>query len=206
MSASNPPSDSRPPQTGQVSNLRGVTSFITGHDPTTGKSIVQYTRPGNWKALDDKKMAFNVIYTTSSSPASLASNADITAHDELIKSQTLGLVNPGGSVCRIVDFAPGYECIMHRTQSIDYGVVLEGSVEMVLDSGERSTLGRGDVAVQRATMHSWKNVSEKEWARMLFVLQDCQKLIVGGNVLKEDLGRGVEGLRPSGNDESNAKI
>jgi hypothetical protein len=59
---------------------------------------------------------------------------------------------------------------------------------------------RGDVAVQRATMHSWRNMSETAWARMIFVLQDCQKLEVAGKALKEDLGDGVDGLLPSGND------
>jgi hypothetical protein len=142
-------------------------------------------------------MAFNVVYSTSSFPASLAADADITAHDNLIKGGKLGLVNPGGTVCRIVDFAPGYECLMHRTQSLDYGVVLEGSIELVLDSGERRAMGRGDVAVQRMTMHAWKNVSEHEWARMLFVLQNCEDLSVGGNFLGEDLGLGLKDLKPS---------
>ena len=202
MSAPSPAStDDRPPQPGQVSNLPGLTTYITGHDPTTGKSIVQSTRPGNWTSYDDKLMGFNVAYTTSSFPASLASDADLAAHDNLMKSQTLGLVNPGGTVCRIVDSAPGYQCIMHRTQSLDYGIVLEGTIEMILDSGERKLMRRGDVAVQRATMHAWKNVSETEWARMLFVLQDCAEVSVGGKVLKEDLGNGVEGLPASGNDK-----
>ena len=49
-------------------------------------------------------------------------------------------------------------------------------------------------------MHSWKNTHETEWARMIFVLQDCEKLEIGGKALKEDLGRGVEGLPSSGND------
>jgi quercetin dioxygenase-like cupin family protein len=200
MSASNP-TDDRPPQPGQVSNLPGLTTYITGHDPSTGKSIVQSTRPGNWTAYDDKLMGFNVAYTTSSFPASLASDADLAAHDNLMKSQTLGLVNPGGTVCRIVDSAPGYECIMHRTQSLDYGIVLEGTIEMILDSGERKLMRRGDVAVQRATMHAWKNVSETEWARMLFVLQDCAEVSVGGQVLKEDLGKGIEGLPSSENNK-----
>lgn len=193
------PMDSRAQQEGQVSNLPGLTTFITGHDASTGKSVVKSTRPGTWTSYDDKLMGFNVVYTTSSMPASLESDRDISAHDDLMKAGTLGLVNPGGSVCRIVDFAPGYECIMHRTQSIDYGVVLEGSIELVLDSGERRVLQRGDVAVQRATMHSWKNASEEEWGRMLFVLQNCEKLSVGGEVLQEDLGDGVEGLPSSGN-------
>jgi len=79
-------------------------------------------------------------------------------------------------------------------------VVLEGSIELVLDSGEAQLMHRGDMAVQRATMHAWRNPSGSEWARMMFVLQDCQKVELGGKELKEDLGRGTEGLPPSGND------
>ena len=145
-------------------------------------------------------MGFNVVYTTAHFPASLNEDADIKAHDALTASGKLGLVNSGGTVCRIVDFAPGFECMMHRTQSLDYGVVIEGSIELLLDSGDTQMMHRGDVAVQRATMHAWRNPSESEWCRMLFVLQDCEKLVLGGQVMKEDLGRGVEGLPPSGND------
>lgn len=61
---------------------------------------------------------------------------------------------------------------MHRTQSLDYGVVIEGEVEMVLDDGVSTVMGRGDVAVQRGTSHGWRNVSKTEWARMFFVLQE----------------------------------
>lgn len=145
-------------------------------------------------------MGFNVVYTTSEFPPSLNSDTDIERHDKLLASGNLGLVNGGGTVCRIVDFAPGFDCMMHRTQSLDYGVVLEGSIELVLDSGERQLMHRGDVAVQRATMHAWENPSKTEWARMLFVLQDCQKLVLNGQELREDLGRGVDGLPASGND------
>jgi hypothetical protein len=196
------PDSNRPQQLGQVSNLPGVTAYITSHDDSSGKAIIRSKRPGHWTSYDDKLMAFDVVYTTSDFPPSLKDDTDITIHDNLIASDKLGLVNPGGTVCRIVDFAPGYECMMHRTQSLDYGVVLEGSIEMLLDSRETQIMHRGDVAVQRATMHSWRNPSTTEWARMLFVLQDCQKLSVGGKDLKEDLGRSVEGLPPSGNDGS----
>lgn len=67
----------------------------------------------------------------------------------------------------MVDFGPGSEPLMHRTQSLDYGVVLEGSMEMIPDSGETKLMHRGDVVVQRGTMHTWKNVGTTEWARML---------------------------------------
>lgn len=179
-------STSRPQNPGQLSNLPGVTHYLTGHD-STGKAIVQTTREGSWTALLGS-VAFNVVYTTSEFPASLNDDKDITTHDELMSSKKLGLVNANGTVCRMVDIGPGTEPLMHRTQSLDYGVVLEGSMEMILDSGETKLMRRGDVAVQRGTMHAWKNASTTEWARMLFVLQDCQKVVLNGKPLGEDLG------------------
>lgn len=91
--------------------------------------------------------------------------------------------------------------VMHRTQSLDFGIVVEGEVEMMLDDGSRTRLGRGDIAVQRATMHAWRNPSPDSWARMVFVLQDTKPLVVGGQRLGEELGRGTEGIPPSGNDD-----
>lgn len=189
-----------PQKSGPVSDLRPLTSYLTGHNDE-GKAIVQHKRPANWSTYENDVMGFNVVYTTSEFPATLTGDEDIKRHDDLTAAGKLGLVNKNGTVCRIVDFAPGYECMMHRTKSLDYGVVLEGNIDLLLDSGETQSMGRGDVAVQRATMHAWKNPSATEWSRMLFVLQDCQPLEVNGQALKEDLGRGTEGLPPSGNDD-----
>jgi quercetin dioxygenase-like cupin family protein len=88
-----------------------------------------------------------------------------------------------------VDFAPGKKPYMHRTESLDYGVVLEGTVELELDSGETRIMNRGDMCVQRATNHAWKNVTENDgWARMMFVLVSSEKVIAGGKELGEELG------------------
>lgn len=113
-------------------------------------------------------------------------NADITTHTQLIQSGTLGLVNAGGTVARFVDFAPGAEPLMHRTESLDYGVVMEGEVEMVLDEGVTRVMRRGDIAVQRGTNHGWRNRSGTEWARMFFVLQGAEKVEVGERTLEAD--------------------
>jgi hypothetical protein len=78
---------------------------------------------------------------------------------------------------------------MHRTISLDYGVVLEGSMECILDSGEVRRMERGDVCVQRATYHAWRNVTENEgWARMMFVLTTAEAPVVAGKRLGEELG------------------
>lgn len=62
------------------------------------------------------------------------------------------LSNAGGTVCRVVDFPPIGEdgdAFMHRTQSLDFGVVLKGSIKLILDDGLETTMHEGDVVVQR---------------------------------------------------------
>lgn len=173
--------------TNQISPLPQPMRYVTTHNETTGKAIVHTSEPAQWQALDNDEMAFSVPFTTSQWPISMTNETDIKQHDQLMASGKLGLVNPGGSVCRFVDFAPGSTPLMHRTVSLDYGIIIEGEVEMQLDSGEKKVLKRGDVAVQRGTMHAWRNVSDKEWARIVFVLLSSEKVEVGGKVLEENL-------------------
>ncbi len=89
---------------------------------------------------------------------------------------------------------------MHRTQSLDYGIVLEGEVEMWLDDGTKQVMRRGDVAVQRGTSHGWRNTSATEWGRMFFVLQECERVEVGGKSLGEDVSNAGDkkGLESAG--------
>lgn len=117
---------------------------------------------------------------------------DLVQHDQLLASGTLGLVHPGGTLCRMVDVSPGYLGTWHRTQTLDYGVVIEGCLELLLDSGEVKLMRRGDVSVQRGTMHAWRNPDDRKWARVLFMILQGEPLVVDGRVLDEDLGRGFE--------------
>lgn len=183
MAAQNPQNET------QVSTgLPGINRHITGHD-SSGKAIIESSEPGKWDSLFDNKMAFDVVYTTSEMPVDLNANKDLTTHNDLVSSGKLGLVRPNGTVCRMVDFGPSTPGLMHRTQSLDYGVVIEGEVEMELDNGVKRILRRGDVAVQRATIHAWRNTSQTEWARIFFVLQDCQKLLIDGKEVGEDVSQ-----------------
>ena len=54
---------------------------------------------------------------------------------------------------------------------------------------------RGDVAIQRGTIHQWINPSGNEWARMVFMLQESKPLVVNGVALQEELGE-MEGKLP----------
>lgn len=57
----------------------------------------------------------------------------------------------------------------HRTITLDYGIVLSGSLTLILDDDKRAVLNAGDVIVQRGTIHGWVNEGT-EWARVFFVL------------------------------------
>ena len=160
--------------------------YMTGHS-TEGYAIIRKEYPLGWKHVDDDQTALSVVYTTSCFPVSLADDQDIRDHDALT-NKGLGLTNPDGSVMRYVEFSPGYACPMHRTLSFDMGIVIDGEIEMQLDSGETRVLRRGDIALQRATQHKWVNASNSEWARMLFVLQDCASFEVDGKEVKTELG------------------
>lgn len=181
-----------------MSTLKLPTVHITSHN-AAGKAVVHSSNQNEPRLHADNGVALNVAYTTSEMPVDLNDDIDMKLHQETIASGKLGLVNPNGTVCRFVDFAPGNKPLIHRTQSLDYGIVIEGSMIMELDDGSSTLMDRGDVAVQRGTMHAWKNASETEWARMIFVLQDCKPLMINGQRYKEDLGEEGQPFR-SNND------
>jgi quercetin dioxygenase-like cupin family protein len=62
-----------------------------------------------------------------------------------------------GTVFRIIEFGPNNESDSHITQTIDYALILEGEIDMELEPGETVRLRKGDVLVQRATVHNWRN-------------------------------------------------
>jgi len=59
---------------------------------------------------------------------------------------------------------------MHRTETVDYGIVLEGEITLVMDVGE-TVVRAGDIVVQRGTNHGWANRSDRN-CRIAFVLID----------------------------------
>jgi uncharacterized cupin superfamily protein len=62
---------------------------------------------------------------------------------------------------------------MHKTRSVDYAVVMEGEIDMILDDGEVH-LASGDVMVQQGTDHAWVNRGERP-CRIAFVLIDAKE-------------------------------
>ncbi|KAJ5812634.1 hypothetical protein N7474_008935 [Penicillium riverlandense] len=180
--------------------IRPLNRFITTHN-SDGKAVFSNTLSDTMPVQPIADSAdFSLAYTSDHFPAQLNKDADIAEYKNYLVNPP-GITISGGSVCRIVDMQPHALSPMHRTVSLDYGVVLEGEVELVLDSGETRLMKRGDVAVQRGTNHAWRNVtpdvidpvtSEKkgQWARMLYVLMPCEEVEVDG----KRLGEVVDGI------------
>ena len=84
---------------------------------------------------------------------------------------------PNGTRFTINDIPPGNTPVMHRTETIDYVIVLRGDIEMDTDDSTIK-LTAGDVLIQRGTNHAWANRGT-ETARIAFVLIDAEPLGIG---------------------------
>ncbi|PSN60945.1 hypothetical protein BS50DRAFT_578757 [Corynespora cassiicola Philippines] len=178
-----------------IGALPKIHRYVTTHDDK-GMAVFsdKFDEESKMKANDDG-IAFALSYTTKGFPVSMDNDQDLGVYERYLEDAP-GLVVSGGTVLRHVDIPPNTACTMHRTVSLDYGAVLEGEVELLLDSGEKRIMKRGDVAIQRGTMHQWINNSSTEWTRMLFVLQESAPLKVAGETFGEDLA-GMAGVRSS---------
>ena len=171
-----------------LSPLRRHYRYITTHN-TSGKATFSTALPpeAHVRPVLGSKYEFSLMYTSAGLPISMTDDKDVSSYASYL-NEPPALTIPGGTVCRTVDFPPNSISPMHRTLSLDYGVVLEGEMELVLDSGEVRLMKVGDVAVQRQTNHAWRNASKDQWARMLYVLQSAEPLTVAGEQLEQDEG------------------
>lgn len=179
------------------SDLRTLKRYITTHDDAgkaiLSKSIDPVIPTRNVLGGDVK---FKLVYTNQQQP-NFSHDKDVTTYEQFLRDPP-AIVLPGGAVCRFCDFPPGYVSPMHRTMSLDFGVVVEGEMELVLDGGEVQHLYPGDTVVQRGTNHAWRNVTPEgvvegrkvpQWGRMMYVLQASDPVtLANGERLKEDEG------------------
>ena len=93
----------------------------------------------------------------------------------------IGTTISNGTVFRIVSFGPGVAPRNHRTNSIDYAVVMSGEIDMDLD-GTIVHLKAGDVLVQRGTIHNWINKGSEPCV-IAFVLISAKSASAGGKLL-----------------------
>ena len=139
--------------------------IVTGHD-ASGKSVVLSDAPAP-KTIDVGTAAFHEIWLTAETPVPIAATEETEPTDHRAR-----VPPPADGVgVRFTEMAPGAESPMHRTETVDVGVVLEGETWLLLDDGSETRVGVGDAVVQRGTMHAWANRSDQP-VRMLFVMID----------------------------------
>lgn len=166
---------------------------VTGHT-AGGVSVVLSDGPVPvTRSLPDDGVRFHEIWNTEGAPARITSDEPEPTRRALAVPPP-----PRGTRIRINDFAPGrldergLQSPVHRTASVDYGIVLAGEITLVLDDSE-VTLRAGDVVVQRGTDHAWANRGPVT-ARVAFVLVDGEF----DESLASTLPGGLDGLMHGG--------
>lgn len=146
---------------------------VTGHDED-GRAVVLFDdRNGEIISRREGHSSY-VVWTTDSHPVDNSGSDDRAAAkvDTALK---------GGTIFRVIEFAPGVVPRMHRTDSIDYLIVLSGEIEMEIDDGVIH-LSPGDLLVQRGTIHNWVNRGTVPCV-VAVVLIDARPVDVGGKAL-----------------------
>jgi quercetin dioxygenase-like cupin family protein len=150
-----------------------VRRVITGHD---GKNVAKVIHDGpaaNTKTPREG-VASTLMWCTDSMPADIA----VGDKAEDMGARILGTPPPeNGSRFIVMEFAPGIASEMHRTETIDYIVMLAGEIDMAMDD-TTVKLRAGDIMVQRGTNHAWINRGN-EPARLAIVLLDAKPLGIG---------------------------
>ena len=150
-----------------------VRRVITGHDGS-GKAIVTIDEVStNLTSGRPGATACNV-WTTEGFPVDNDGSSDRSA-------RKVGTTLENGTIFRVIEFAPGVARRMHRTDSIDYIVVISGEIDMELDDST-AHLAAGDVMVQRGTIHNWVNRGTAPCV-VAVVLVAAKSVEAGGKVL-----------------------
>jgi quercetin dioxygenase-like cupin family protein len=153
---------------------RPIRRVVTGHDEDGRATVlldgaapmVKSPRPGQFSTL---------LWCTDDAPAPMP----VGRAAEDMGARRLGTYPPErGTRFVIAEYPPGNVPRRHRTETVDYVVVLSGRIEMELDEGETVALAPGDVLVQRGTYHAWRNPGP-DVCRMVFVLVDAVPLGIG---------------------------
>jgi mannose-6-phosphate isomerase-like protein (cupin superfamily) len=167
--------------------MKPVRRVVTGH--RDGKAVVLYDGPApNQKLRQASGLVSTLLWVTDETPADISGSMDKSVREIGVPPP------PGGTIFRVVDFPPegtarsreailkemgvtddggARHAAMHRTRSIDYAIVLEGEIDMLLDDSEVH-LRAGDVLVQQGTNHAWVNRGTAP-CRMAFVLIDAKQ-------------------------------
>jgi quercetin dioxygenase-like cupin family protein len=151
-----------------------VRRVVTGHDEA-GQAVVKIDEQAQNVRSGRPNHEACVIWTSESFPVDNDGDKD--------KNETAGTTLDNGTVFRVIEYGPGVAPRRHRTNSIDYAVVISGEIDMELDGAAVVHLKAGDVLVQRGTIHNWVN-NGTEPCVIAFVLIDAKPVTAGGRTLE----------------------
>jgi quercetin dioxygenase-like cupin family protein len=153
-----------------------IRRVVTGHDAVqVAKALLD--GPATNAKHPQPGLVSTMLWCTDGAPAAIP----IGEQPEDMGARILGTAPPrNGTRFAVIDFPPGNQPHMHRTETIDYVIVMEGEIEMDMDASSVK-LKAGDIMIQRGTNHAWANRSGKR-ARVAFVLVDAQPLGIGSPV------------------------
>jgi quercetin dioxygenase-like cupin family protein len=146
---------------------------VTGHDDQ-GRAKVLIDEQVNNVFSHRPGALYSVIWSSEGFPVNNDGDADPSGKE-------IGTTIDNGTVFRVVSFGPGAAPRNHRTDSIDYAVVMSGEIDMELDIGTVH-LKAGDVLVQRGTIHNWVNKGSEPCV-IAFTLISAKPVTAGGKPL-----------------------
>jgi quercetin dioxygenase-like cupin family protein len=150
-----------------------VRRVVTGHD-NNGRAIVKIDEMAKNVQSGRPGASASVIWTTERFPIDNSGSEDASG-------RKVGTTLAGGTIFRVVEFSPGVAPRNHRTDSIDYAVIIAGEIDMELD-GSTVHLKAGDVLVQRGTIHNWINRGTAPCI-IAFILIDAKPVTIDGKTL-----------------------
>jgi quercetin dioxygenase-like cupin family protein len=149
---------------------------VTGHDEAHVAKVLLDEAATNAKH-PQPGLVSTMLWCTDRAPAAIP----VGGEPEDMGGRILGTAPPrNGTRFAVIDFPPGNQPHMHRTETVDYVIVMEGEIEMDMDASTVK-LKAGDIMIQRGTNHAWANRSGKR-ARVAFVLVDAEPLGIGSPV------------------------
>jgi quercetin dioxygenase-like cupin family protein len=141
---------------------------VTGHN-AEGQSIAWIDDQAANHKFPNDRISSTLMWSTDRTPAEILGSEDEGA-------RILGSAPPAnGSRFTMMEFAPGNEGHLHRTDTVDYVICIAGEIDMFFDDRRFVTLRAGDVLIQRGAEHSWVNRSDKPCLLAVILLDAVPK-------------------------------
>jgi quercetin dioxygenase-like cupin family protein len=139
--------------------------IVTKHD-ASGKAAIWIDADATNHKFPNERISSTLMWSTDHTPTLILSDED--EGDRILGSAP----PPCGSRFTMMEFQPGNEATLHRTDTVDYVICLSGEIDMFLDDSQFVTLRAGEVLIQRGTNHAWANRSDKP-CRLAVILLDA---------------------------------